>query len=72
MDGARYLRTPEAAAFCGLSARTLEKLRLTGDGPLFHRPPGHRFVAYAVTDLEDWMRTGRRRSTSDTGTTHPA
>jgi predicted DNA-binding transcriptional regulator AlpA len=31
----RVLRTPEAAEYVGLSASTLEKLRLTGNGPAF-------------------------------------
>lgn len=61
----RYLRTGEAAQYCGLSPRTLEKFRLTGDGPPFIRPLGRRFVVYDLTDLDDWMSSGRRRSTSD-------
>lgn len=65
-DPVRFLRTPDAATYCGLSARTLEKLRLTGDGPPFHRPPGRRFVVYDPADLAEWMRSGRRRSTSGT------
>jgi len=65
-----FLRTEDAAAFCGLSARTLEKLRLDGNGPSYCRPPGRRFVVYAVKDLEAWMESGRRRSTSDTEPDH--
>lgn len=63
---ARYLRTDAAATYCGLSPRTLERLRLTGDGPHYSRPPGRRFVVYALPDLDAWMRSGRRRSTSET------
>lgn len=71
-DDRRYLRTPAAALRCGLSARTLEKLRFTGAGPPFSRPPGCRFVVYDVADLDQWMRSGRRRSTSDTSTNSAA
>ena len=67
MTGRRFLRTREAAAYCGLSARTLEKLRLTGGGPPFATPLGRRFVVYDIADLDQWMRSGRRRSTSDPG-----
>ena len=65
-ESTRFLRTPAAASYCGLSPRTLEKLRLKGDGPLFSSPPGCRFVIYDRADLDAWVATGRRRSTSDT------
>ena len=66
-DSVRFLRTADAARRIGLSPRTLEKLRLTGEGPPFLRPPGRRFVVYALTDLDAWLASGRRRSTSDPG-----
>lgn len=62
-DSTPYMRTPEAAAYCGLSARTLEKFRLIGEGPTFIRPSGRRFISYARDDLDAWMRAGRRFST---------
>jgi hypothetical protein len=62
---AGFLRTPDAARFVGLSARTLEKLRVHGGGPPYSRPPGRKFVVYALDDLEAWVASGRRRSTSD-------
>ena len=31
----RWLRTEEAAAYVGLSKSTLEKLRVTGGGPVY-------------------------------------
>lgn len=66
-DGNRgYLRTDDAAAYCGLSPRTLERLRLDGDGPAYCRPAGRRFVVYSMADLDEWLSAGRRRSTSDT------
>ncbi|MEF9603185.1 DNA-binding protein, partial [Paracoccus sp. PXZ] len=36
----RFLRTPEAAYFLGLSGRTLEKHRSFGTGPVFHKLGG--------------------------------
>ena len=63
----RVLRTAEAAEFCGSSASTLEKLRLTGGGPVYSKI-GRR-VVYRVQDLDVWLAANRRRSTSDTGQT---
>ncbi len=65
-DLPRYLRTHEAAVYCRLSPRTLEKLRLTGGGPRFIRPVGHRFIRYSREDLDSWLRAGLRTSGSDT------
>ena len=59
------LRTPEAAAYCGSSASTFEKLRLTGGGPVYSKI-GRR-VVYRIDDLDSWLAANRRRSTSDTG-----
>jgi hypothetical protein len=61
----RFLRTNDAAAFVGLSPRTLEALRLNGGGPVYCRPPGRRLVVYDRRDLEAWARAGRRSSTSE-------
>jgi hypothetical protein len=61
------LNTPQAAARCNLSPRTLEKLRVTGGGPPFIRLGGS--VRYQVDDLEAWIAAGRRLSTSDTAST---
>jgi hypothetical protein len=68
----RLLRTPDAALLLGLSARTLEKHRVFGTGPVY-RKLGAR-VVYAVEDLLSWSEKGARRSTSDAsaGTIHPA
>ena len=45
----RYLRTPEAARFVGLSIRTLEKHRIYGTGPRYSKLGGR--VVYRVEDL---------------------
>lgn len=67
-DGAliarRMFKTLEAAEYCGSSASTFEKLRLTGGGPVYSKI-GRR-VVYRVQDLDAWLATRRRRSTSDT------
>ena len=63
----RVLRTPQAADYCGFSPRTLEKLRLTGDGPPFVRL-GARAIGYLVDDVDAWLTSRRCTSTSeDTG-----
>ena len=54
-----------AAAHLGLSVSTLNKLRVFGGGPVFLKL-GRR-VAYDVSDLDRWLETKRRRSTSDDG-----
>jgi predicted DNA-binding transcriptional regulator AlpA len=63
----RVLRTPDAALYVGLTASTLEKMRLTGVGPRFVRL-GARAVGYARDDLDAFVDAGRRSSTSDPGT----
>jgi predicted DNA-binding transcriptional regulator AlpA len=59
----RKLRTPEAASYVGLSPRTLEKLRISGDGPLSYKL-GARAVRYDPLDLDAWLARRRRTSTS--------
>ena len=59
----RFLRTPEAADFLGLSSRTLEKHRTYGTGPAY-RKLGGRDV-YALDDLKAWADRGAVTSTSD-------
>jgi predicted DNA-binding transcriptional regulator AlpA len=61
----RYLRTPEAARFLGLSHRTLEKHRTYGTGPAYRKIGGR--VVYALPDLQTWAERGLRTSTSDPG-----
>ena len=61
----RFLRTPEAARFLGLSGRTLEKHRYFGTGPTYRRLGGR--VVYAVEDLLAWAKLGTKYSTSDPG-----
>ncbi|MFO1173383.1 MAG: helix-turn-helix domain-containing protein [Hyphomicrobiaceae bacterium] len=59
------LRTKEAAEYCGSSSSTFEKLRLSGGGPRYVKI-GRR-VVYDPADLDAWLESKRRRSTSDRG-----
>jgi predicted DNA-binding transcriptional regulator AlpA len=57
------LSTEQAASYTGLSASTLSKLRVFGGGPRYLKL-GRR-VAYDVADLDTWLASKRRSSTSD-------
>jgi predicted DNA-binding transcriptional regulator AlpA len=68
MDAAtpqRALTIEEAAAYVGLSTWTLDKLRSRGGGPPYIKL-GRR-VVYLIEDLNGWLATRRRTSTSDLG-----
>jgi len=58
-----FLNTAQAAHYVGLSARTLEKMRRRGAGPLFRKHG--RYVRYHIDDLDEWSASRARRSTSD-------
>ena len=60
------LFTAEAAFLLGLSPRTLEALRLRGNGPPFLALTP-KAVRYHRGDLEKWIEARRRVSTSDPG-----
>ncbi|WBQ11226.1 helix-turn-helix domain-containing protein [Hyphomonadaceae bacterium ML37] len=53
----------ETASYLGLSVSTLAKLRLTGEGPRYVRL-GRR-VLYDPADLDTWIASRKRYSTSD-------
>lgn len=62
-DAARSaLPVSDAAQYLGLSASTLNKLRLTGDGPPYYKLS--RRVVYRQSDLDAWLESHRRYSTS--------
>ena len=65
-DERAYLSVREAAEYLGLSPRTLDRYRVSGDGPVFYRFGGR--VRYRREDLDGWAASRRRRSTSDDGT----
>jgi predicted DNA-binding transcriptional regulator AlpA len=64
MQSIAAVRPPEAAKYVGISTSTLAKMRLRGDGPAYLKL-GPRAVAYRIVDLEEWLTTHRRRSTSE-------
>ena len=59
------LTTKEAAIYLRRSPRTLERYRVTGEGPLFLKVG--RCVLYRIRDLDRWLAGKERRSTSDPG-----
>jgi predicted DNA-binding transcriptional regulator AlpA len=67
LTGARHLDTKEAADWLGLSARTLERWRLTGEGPPFRKLG--RSVRYAIADLVAFADARTCTSTSSQGVT---
>lgn len=60
-----FWNTREAAAYLRSSPRTLEKYRLSGDGPPFVKIG--RKVLYEIEAVKRWAKERRRRSTSDPG-----
>ena len=61
----KYMSTRDVAAFLGLSPRTLDRYRVSGDGPDFHKF-GNR-VRYLRADVESWAAERRCKSTSGAG-----
>ncbi|HEY2293126.1 MAG TPA: helix-turn-helix domain-containing protein [Thermoanaerobaculia bacterium] len=59
------LDTRAAADFLGVSARTLEGLRVRGGGPRYAKVGGS--VRYRLASLEEYLRQQERTSTSDPG-----
>ena len=58
----QHLRVREAAEHLRLSKSTLDKLRVYGGGPVYHKLG--RTVVYAAADLDTWMASRRRGSTA--------
>lgn len=57
------LNTLEAAAYVRLSKPTLDRLRITGEGPVYIQLG--RAVRYRKTDLDEWLESRLTRSTSE-------
>lgn len=55
--------TPEAAAYVGLSPRTLEAFRQRGGGPVFLKLG--RSVLYRRSALDQWLEECEQTSTSE-------
>jgi hypothetical protein len=60
------MRTREAAAFLKLAESTLCKMRCYRGGPAYLKA-GARIVVYDQADLERWLDSRKRVSTSDAG-----
>jgi predicted DNA-binding transcriptional regulator AlpA len=60
----RLMSTVEAAAYIHFSRQTLTQMRCTGDGPQFLKL-SHKRVVYDQGDLDAWLDSRRRRSTSE-------
>ncbi len=60
---ARYWNTKHAADYLGISAATLNRMRLTGDGPRYAKA-GTR-VIYSRDDLETWAEANKRTFTKE-------
>jgi predicted DNA-binding transcriptional regulator AlpA len=56
--------TRGAASYVKLSAVTMERLRLTGEGPAFCKLG--KAVRYRKSDLDAWLASRLVRSTSET------
>lgn len=63
MNQSPLLNNQQAADYLGLSYRTLPGLRRRGDGPVFVKLGGRR-IGYLKTDLDAWVASRRRVSTS--------
>ena len=63
--GRPKLRTKQAAEYCGSTESTFNKLRVSGNGPIYISLG--RVVVYDPDDLDAWLASRRRRSTSDIG-----
>ncbi len=64
----RRMRTAEAAKYCCLAKSTMEKLRCVGGGPKYSQIPSKGgVVIYDADDLDVWLASKKRQSTSDIG-----
>ncbi|MBY0335458.1 MAG: helix-turn-helix domain-containing protein [Acetobacteraceae bacterium] len=65
-DGAprEVMSSREAAAFLGISERSLQRFRIEGGGPVFVRL-GQTRVSYLRADLVAWLHSRRASSTSE-------
>lgn len=60
----RYLDTKQAAAYLGnISPSTLNRMRVSGDGPRYVKV--RQRVIYDVEDLDEWAEKRKRRFTGE-------
>ncbi len=62
-----YLTAQDAANILRLSIRTLERMRVEGTGPRYHKAgPGKRArVLYCRDELDEWLRSKMFNSTAE-------
>jgi hypothetical protein len=60
---ARLLNVREAAAYLRCGVSTLNKLRVSGGGPVYVKAHGR--VVYTEADLDRYITQHRRRSTAE-------
>jgi hypothetical protein len=65
------MKSAAAAQYLGIAESTLNKSRLTGEGPPFVKV-GSRSVVYRRCDLDKFLESRLRRSTSDSFKTNPS
>lgn len=58
------LNTREAATYCRLGKPTLERFRISGEGPRYCKLGGA--VRYRLADLDAWLESRLISSTSET------
>jgi hypothetical protein len=59
----RLLPVAEAATYVSLSASTLNRLRVSGGGPIYAKLAGK--ILYDIRDLDQWIEDSKRGSTSE-------
>lgn len=62
-DARRYLSERQAADYLGVSDKTLQRYRGSGQGPQFIKLSGR--VLYDVHDCDAWMTSQKVQSTSE-------
>jgi len=61
--GSPFLSTKQAAHYIGLSPRTLERMRRTGEGPRYRKHG--RYVRYHIAELDAWSDARAKTRTVD-------
>jgi len=61
----RPLSGAEVGELLGVSKRTTDGWRCTGDGPRYFNPKGTRRCWYSERDVLEWMASGMKHSTSE-------
>lgn len=66
-NGTNLMNTERLSGYLGLSVPTLERMRGTGEGPPYMKfGPGRTSrVMYDKRDVDHWLASKRRNSTSD-------